>query len=139
MAIARADGADGAIRRTGASRAAGLASHGSASPAAGWPASGAGIDAIVYDPRYSAARDLAQRHATRGVRLFETNDCIVRLWRGPLSREPGSASTRIAGFTPYSDFAMARDCARDRGLRVIHEEWCRAPPVTLVLWLMGLS
>ncbi len=52
-------------------------------------------------------------------------------------RAPGTL--RIAGATLYSDFAIARDCARDLGLRVLREEWLSDAQATLVTWLIGSS
>lgn len=97
------------------------------------------VQAVLYEPRYLIARQFANRHAASGIRLFGTNECMVRLWRGDLAKSVDRGSARIAGLTLYSDFAMARDCARDQGLKVLHEEWCREAPRTLVSWLMGVA
>jgi hypothetical protein len=119
-----------------ASRAgAGIAGSGGPSPTAEVPPSA--FHAVVYEPRYPVACEFAQRQIERGARAFGTNECMVRLWRGPLTEPLARGDTRIAGLTLYSDFAIARDCARDRGLRVLQEGWCRDCSVTLVSWLIG--
>ena len=115
----------GAVARAGTQAAA----HRGASPA--------DVHAVVYEPRYPVARDFARAHASRGIQIFRADDCMVRLWRGPLARWPKGHAIRIAGTTLYSDFAIARDCARDLGLVVIREEWRKAAPGTLINWLIG--
>jgi hypothetical protein len=103
-------------------------------------ASSADIHAAVYEPRYAIARDFARQHAARGIPAFRADDCMVRLWRGSLARVPlQGEALRIAGTTLYSDFAIARDCARELGLKVLREEWLKAAPVTLVHWLIGTA
>lgn len=102
-------------------------------------ASPADIHALVYEPRCTVARDIAERHARRGVQVFSTDECMVRLWRGPLAQQGRGGSIRIAGTTLYSDFAIARDCARERGLTVMSEGWLKGAPFTLVKWLIGSS
>lgn len=122
-----------------ASSAGSAAAASKAGIATAGPGDGRSTDvlAVVYDPRYLAAREFAQWHSERGARAFDTNGCIVRLWRGPLADFVNTEETRIAGLTLYSDFEMARDCARERGLGVLHEDWCRSGPVTLISWLIG--
>lgn len=93
--------------------------------------------AVIYDPRYPAARDLMEQQLAGGARAFATDECIVRLWRGPLTQIVDDGANRIAGVTAYSDFALLRECARERGFRVLHEEWRKDLPVTLVFWVLG--
>jgi hypothetical protein len=95
------------------------------------------VHAIVYDSRYPIARELAQRRVEQGAQAFSTGECMVSLWRGTLAECIERGETRIAGFTTYSDFTIARECARDHGLRVLEEKWCRDCPGTFVSWLIG--
>ncbi len=97
------------------------------------------IRAVVYAPKYAAASELARQHATRGIPTFKTDECMVRLWRGPLAQLKEGGGLRIEGVTLYSDFTIARDCARDLGCRVLREEWLNDGPVALVRWLVGSS
>lgn len=129
------------------------------------------VHAIVYEPRYAVSCDFVRQHATPGVQVFRSDECMVHLWRGPLVRRPEAGgelmhatsqrtadrlsaaagaprnaeaprapgTLRIAGATLYSDFAIARDCARDLGLRVLREEWLSDAQATLVTWLIGSS
>ena len=98
------------------------------------------IRVVLYDPGYLIAREFANRHALRGISVFSTAECMVRLWRGPLAQSAGRSDACVAGLTQYSHFAMARDCARDQGLKVLHEEWSReAPSRTLISWLIGMA
>jgi hypothetical protein len=157
----------------GTVRGAAEAPHGAG---AGTEAVFADVHAVVYEPRYAISRDFARQHEMRGVPVFRSDQCMVRLWRGPLvgRPEPGGAVThsgprraahrlpaapsahidgslriagavrspdalRIAGVTLYSDFAIARDCARDMGVRVLREEWLSDAPAALVTWLIGSS
>lgn len=119
------------------------AARASATPGATTIASGAegasvlDVHAVVYEARYLAACEFAQRQAERGARVFDTEGCMVSLWRGPLAELVNRGEARVAGLTTYSDFSIARECARDRGLRVLHETWCRDTPVALVHWLIG--
>ncbi len=94
--------------------------------------------AVVYDSGNSAAREFAQAYSERGAQIFAANECMVRLWRDPLTQIVSHADVRIAGLTTYSDFSMARECAREHGLRVLHESWHRDSSVTLVQWLIGV-
>lgn len=96
------------------------------------------VDVIVYDSRYPVARDIAQRQVEQGARAFESEACMVSLWRGPLAEVIERGETRIAGFTTYSDFTLARECARERGLRVLEERWCRECPGSFVSWRIGV-
>lgn len=93
--------------------------------------------AVVYEPRYVAACEFAREHAGRGAQVFGADGGMVQLWRGPLAEVVSRGEARIAGITSYSDFALARECARDHGLKVLHESWCRDTPVALVHWLIG--
>jgi hypothetical protein len=97
------------------------------------------VDAFIYEARYPLAYTLARQEAERGVRAFAMEGCMVQLWRGPLGELLSGAGSpaRIAGVTLYSDFTIARDCARERGLRVLNETWCRDCNVSLVSWLIG--
>jgi hypothetical protein len=104
-------------------------------------------NAVLYEPKYQASRDFALQLIERGAHPFSTHDCIVAIWRGPLERCLAQRKPRIAGLTLYSDFLIMRECARERGLRVIREDLrqCEAPScvdgsarsVTLVSWVMG--
>ncbi|MEJ0039677.1 MAG: hypothetical protein WDO68_27140 [Gammaproteobacteria bacterium] len=95
------------------------------------------VHAALYEPRYLAAREFAQLQVAHGVRTFGTNECIVSLWRGPLAEFLEREEACMAGLTLYSDFAIVSECARDRGLKVLHEGWCKSGPVTLASWLIG--
>ncbi|MEJ1966640.1 MAG: hypothetical protein WDO56_35905 [Gammaproteobacteria bacterium] len=105
------------------------------------------LDVVLYEPRYLAAREFASRMVDRGARAFGTDECIVQLWRGVLADSLDLGETRIAGLTLHSDFEIARECARDEGLRVLRESLCRCEAssltngtsrsVTLVSWLIG--
>ncbi len=110
-----------------------------ADPGAAAPAGAdTAAQAVVYDSGNSAAREFAQAHSERGAQLFAANECMVRLWRDPLTQIVSHADVRIAGLTTYSDFSMARECAREHGLRVLQESWHRDSSVTLVQWLIGV-
>jgi hypothetical protein len=93
--------------------------------------------AVVYETRYLAACEFAREHAEHGATVFGADGGMVQLWRGPLAEIASRGEARIAGLTTYSDFSIARACAREHGLRVLQESWNRETPVALVHWLIG--
>jgi hypothetical protein len=93
--------------------------------------------AVVWQPGIPAADEFARAQAERGARVFAANECMIRLWRGPLAQMLSRADVRIAGLTTYADFSIARECAREHGLRVLRESWHRDSSVALVQWFIG--
>lgn len=75
--------------------------------------------AVIYDPRYVPSRRFAGTLARYGAEPFDAAEDLVRLWRGALSAYWRGAGTRIAGLTTFSDFVIARSCARQAGLASI--------------------
>jgi hypothetical protein len=88
---------------------------------AGARAAAHGITAVVYDERYGDARCFAGVLVRHGAVPFATRRNIARLWYDAAPCDTLVSRSRIAGFTPYSDFMLAQAIVGRRGAAVLYE------------------
>ena len=76
------------------------------------------LAAVIFDERYSDARNFAQALRGRGARPLATQLDVSRLWTNELDALAGTTAGALAGFTPYSDLLLMADWGASRSLRV---------------------
>lgn len=94
----------------------------------GWPALADGLQsraalpcAVVHDGRYAAARRFARVLGARGVARLSTTGEILTLWNQQCRPRLAGRAWVLIGLTTYSDFAIARSCARSSGATPLYE------------------
>jgi hypothetical protein len=84
---------------------------------------------VIYDERHADARAFAEHLQRQGATTFATRGDASGLWYGGAPLRNGGA---IAGLTTWSDFVIARSCAREFGLRLRTS----GRPGQLIAWLL---
>lgn len=79
-----------------------------------------GIHTVLYDARYSDAREFAHALVRRGAAAFATHQDVVPLW---YERVKGRTAPpfRLGGLTPHSDLVLLEQCAAASGLALLYQ------------------
>jgi hypothetical protein len=75
------------------------------------------VAAAVCDERSADARDFAASLRRRGARIFAAGPVADGSWYAGLAALLRRRTGCVAGLTTHADFALARSCGREFGLR----------------------
>ena len=80
-----------------------------------------GIAAVIYDERYSDAREFASALESAGATAFASAQDPVPLWYRQLAPRSAREDARFAGLTPHSDLSLLAQCAAAHDLALLYE------------------